>query len=101
MNQYFTRKINPASEGMLNRFNAWETINQFMVLGFVTRTSFVELVTSTLSNMDTYEGKQLLRQFWEGKNVDPVLNSQLVTVLQAINRGLPMLENTINNPLTN
>lgn len=99
MAQYFTRKIKPANEDMLNRFNAWETINQFMVLGFVTCTSFVELVATTLSDFDTTEGRQLLCDFWEGKNGDALINEQLILVLNAISRGLPMVENVINNSL--
>lgn len=76
--------ITPADDEMEIMAVSVSLLNEFKVLGFTTRRSFVEMVMGEKTAYHEYEKMKGLEQFWAGRSRDKFLNADLQIVLDKL-----------------
>lgn len=76
--------ITPADDETEVLVTAISLLNQFKVLGFVTRKSFIEAVVDMNISYHTYDNVEKLRGFWLSRVRDKFLNEDLQIILDKL-----------------
>lgn len=79
--------ISPFDRQMELRINALKILNDYKVLGFTKRESFVELIMDEDRSFHNFSAMTKLNNFWSGRVADDELNNDLERILDKIKKG--------------
>lgn len=79
--------ISPFDRQMELRISALKILNDYKVLGFTKRESFVELIMDEDRSFHNFLGMTKLNNFWSGRVADDELNNDLERILDKIKKA--------------
>jgi hypothetical protein len=74
--------ITPVDEEMAVLATAVKILNDYKIIGFVSRAAFVELIMDEDKSYHTFQGMQKLNNFWATRVKDEVLNTDLLRIYE-------------------
>lgn len=77
-------EIKPFDDEMEVLATAIKVLNDYKVLGFVKRESFVELIMNEDKSYHNFPAMQKLNNFWSGRVKDKLLNDDLVRIYEKL-----------------